>query len=176
MKTKTEVYKMDIKKMTLAALLVAVAVAASPLSIPLGAAKVFPVQHVVNVVSAVLLGPVYAVMQAFLTSLIRNMAGTGTLLAFPGSMVGALLAGILHEKLNNRGKVSLIPAFIGEVFGTGILGAIAAYPIATLIMGKNAAVFAYVVPFLLSTLTGSIIAFIILKAIQGTGLLGTNSK
>ena len=34
---------------------------------------------------------------AFVTSLLRNLMGTGTLLAFPGSMCGAFLCGILYK-------------------------------------------------------------------------------
>ena len=75
---------MNIRKLTIAALLVALAVVASPLSLPMGAARVFPIQHIVNVLAAVILGPAYAVMQAFVTSLIRNIIGTGTLCFLDG--------------------------------------------------------------------------------------------
>ena len=83
-----------VQKLTLAAVLVALGVALSPFYIPVGVARVFPIQHMVNVIAGSLLGPVYAVTMAFVTSLIRNILGTGSLLAFPGSMVGALLAGL----------------------------------------------------------------------------------
>lgn len=85
----------EIKRLVLGAIFVAVAVALSPLSIPVGVAKCFPVQHFVNVMAAVFLGPVYGVGVAFSASLIRVLLGTGTLLAFPGSMIGALLCGIV---------------------------------------------------------------------------------
>ena len=42
--------------------------------------------------------------------------GTGSLLAFPGSMVGAFLGGYLYQRF---GRLTL--AYFGEVFGTGIL-------------------------------------------------------
>ena len=86
--------KTDIRKLATAAMLVAVAVICSPLSIPVGASKCFPIQHLVNVIAGVFLGPWYAVGAAFCTSLIRNLLGTGSLLAFPGSMCGALLCGL----------------------------------------------------------------------------------
>ena len=85
------------KKLVLAAVLIALGVAASPLYIPIGASKCFPVQHLVNVLAAVLLGPWYGVSMAFVTSLLRVLIGTGSLLAFPGSMCGALLAGLLYK-------------------------------------------------------------------------------
>jgi energy coupling factor transporter S component ThiW len=90
---------MDTKKLTLSALLIAIGtLTAHILYIPVGVAKCFPIQHAINILSAVILGPWYAVANAFLTSLVRNILGTGSLLAFPGSMIGALLAGILYKK------------------------------------------------------------------------------
>ncbi|MFR4972358.1 MAG: energy coupling factor transporter S component ThiW [Butyricicoccus pullicaecorum] len=115
------------RKLALAGLLTAIAVVGGMFSIPIGAAKCSPVQHMVNVLAAVLLGPWYAVGSAFVTSLIRNLIGTGSLLAFPGSMVGALLAGLLYQRIQR-----LPAAFVGEVCGTGILGAMLSYPIAVL--------------------------------------------
>ena len=106
------------RKLALAGLLTAVAVVGGMFSIPIGAAKCSPVQHMVNVIAGVLLGPWYGLGSAFVASLIRNLIGTGSLLAFPGSMVGALLAGLLYQKIQR-----LPAAFVGEVVGTGILGA-----------------------------------------------------
>lgn len=151
---------MKTKKLTLASLLIAMGVIAGNLIfIPVGAAKCFPVQHTINVIGAVVLGPGYAVAIAFCISLLRNILGTGSLLAFPGSMIGALLAGFLYLKTN---KTSM--AIAGEVFGTGILGGLLAFPIAKLVMGKNVAALFFVTPFLISTLGGSLIAFFLLKA------------
>lgn len=110
--------KSKAQKIALSGILIALAVVFGTFSIPIGAAKISPIQHFVNVVGAVTLGPIYAVANAFLASLIRNILGTGSLLAFPGSMIGALLSGIIYKKI----KI-LISAVIGEVIGTGILGA-----------------------------------------------------
>ena len=41
------------QKLTVAGILIAVGVVCSPFSIPLGAARCFPVQHMVNILSAV---------------------------------------------------------------------------------------------------------------------------
>ncbi|HYE10582.1 MAG TPA: energy coupling factor transporter S component ThiW, partial [Patescibacteria group bacterium] len=88
---------MRTRKMTLSSLLIAIGViTGNMIFIPVGAAKAFPVQHTINVISAILLGPGYGVAIAFCISLLRNILGTGSLLAFPGSMIGALLAGILY--------------------------------------------------------------------------------
>lgn len=151
---------MKTKKLTVSALLIAIgALAGQLIYIPIGASKCFPVQHTINVLSAVLLGPYYGVVNAFCISLLRNFMGTGSLMAFPGSMVGALLAGQMYRFTQNNYVTAA-----GEVFGTGILGGFLAVPIATFLMGNAVGAFAYVVPFLISTIGGSVIAVIILQS------------
>lgn len=154
--------KLTVKKTATAAMLVALTVAMSGFSIPIGASRCYPIQHLVNVVCAVFLGPVYGVMAAFCTSFIRNLMGTGSLLAFPGSMVGALLCGLIYQK---TGKLLL--TYIGEVVGTGLLGGILCYPVAVLIMGNSeAALFTYVMPFFMSTACGTVMAAILVAALE----------
>ncbi len=147
----------NVRKLTVAAMLVAVSVVLSAFSIPIGASRCFPIQHLVNVISAVFLGPLYGVIMAFCTSLIRNLLGTGSLLAFPGSMAGAFLCGMVFSYTKR-----LIPTYFGEVIGTGIIGGMLCYPVATLLMGQEAALFTFVVPFLMSTVCGTIMAAVIL--------------
>ncbi len=55
-----------IKKLAISGMLVALTVALSGFSIPVGASKCFPIQHLINVLAAVFLGPVYGVSMAFL--------------------------------------------------------------------------------------------------------------
>lgn len=145
-------------KITLTAMMIAIGTISSNLFyIPIGFTKVFPIQHFMNVLSAVLLGPYYAVAQAFGVSLLRNLMGTGSLFAFPGSMVGALLASLLFWKTRK-----LYLAFIGEVIGTGILGALLSYPIATLILGQKATMFGFIPLFIFSSFAGALLGFILL--------------
>jgi len=155
------------KKLALAGVLIALAVVGSTFYIPVGAAKCCPVQHLVNVLSAVILGPWYGVIIAFIVSIIRNMLGIGSLLAFPGSMFGALVSGILYKYIKK-----LPYACVGELLGTSIIGGIISYPVALLIMGnKNAALFGFVLPFFISSFGGVIIAAIIIAAVNKTGIL-----
>ena len=160
--------KAEVKKLVVAAMFVALAVSLSTFSFPIGASKCFPIQHMVNVLSAVFLGPWYGVLVAFCTSLIRNLLGTGTLLAFPGSMVGALCCGLVY-KISRK----FIPTYIAEVVGTGILGGIIAFPVASLVMGKEAALFTYVVPFLVSTVGGTVIAALLITVLYKTHAINT---
>lgn len=156
----------NIKKIAQSGILIAAGVVCSTFYIPFGIAKCFPVQHFINVLAGVTLGPKYAVSMAFITSLIRNMIGTGSLLAFPGSMCGAFLCSILYKYTKNT-----FAAFAGEILGTGIIGALFAYLVATLIMAKEAAVFSFVVPFGISTMVGASVSMIFIKAIEKTGIL-----
>ena len=158
-------------KIALAGMFTAVAVVGSMLQFPVFGSQCAPVQHMVNVLCAVLLGPGYGVVVAFLASLLRNLLSLGSLLAFPGSMCGALLCGLIYWRTKN------LPAtLVGEVFGTGIIGGLLSYPIAITFMGKVAGSIgytAYVVPFLISTVAGSILAGILVTALEKGGALKT---
>ena len=159
------------KKMCVAGILCAVAVVGSLFSFPVFGSKCAPVQHMVNILCALMLGPFYGVGVAFGASLIRNLMGLGSLMAFPGSMFGALLCGVTFWKSRN------IPlTLLAEVFGTAILGGICAYPIALLFLGMQAgeiAFYAYMIPFLISTAGGAILSGLLLGALRKTGVIGT---
>ena len=159
----------DTRKLCLAGILCAAAVVGSLFYIPVFGSKCVPVQHMVNILCAVILGPFYGVGVAFCASVLRNLLGIGSLMAFPGSMLGALLCGLVFWKSRN------IPlTLLAEVFGTAILGGLCAYPIAIFFMGMQAgeiAFYAYVVPFLISTAGGAILSAVLLGALQKTGVI-----
>ena len=163
--------KTNTKKLALAGTFCAVAVVGSLFSFPVLGSKCAPVQHMVNILCAVLLGPGYGVCVAFAASLIRNLLGLGTLMAFPGSMFGALLCGLVYAKTKN------IPGtLIGEVFGTAVLGGLCAYPVAIFFMGKSAAdiaFYVYIIPFLISTAGGAIISAVLVFSLKKSGILET---
>ncbi len=159
----------SVRKLALASMLTAVAVVGSMLSFPVLGSRCAPVQHMVNILCAVLLGPWYGLGVAFAASLLRNLLGLGSLLAFPGSMCGALLCGLGYKFFKN-----LPVTLLCEIFGTGILGGLLSYPIAIAFMGKAAgdiAFYAYVVPFLISTVGGSLLAGALVLALQKNGAL-----
>ena len=154
------------QKLAIAGVLTAAAVAGSLISVPVAGSKCAPVQHMVNVFAAVMLGPWWGIGIAFCASLIRNLLGIGSLLAFPGSMVGALCCGLVYKY-----SKKVFPTCFAEAFGTGILGGIAAYPVAKYVMGvPDIGVFVYVVPFLISTVAGSVLAFILVTALKKAGV------
>lgn len=157
---------MQTRTVARAVILTAVAVSLSPVFIPVGISKCFPAQHMVNVVAAVMLGPLPAVLIAFSAAVIRNLLGLGTLLAFPGGMIGALVAGWVF-----RHTRSMTLAALGEIFGTGILGALAsAWVVGPMLMGKSMAVATLVIAFLLSTLVGSALGLAVLKILVRAGV------
>lgn len=145
----------------------ALAVVGSFVSFPVAGSKCAPVQHLVNILCAVFVGPWWGVACAFIASLIRNLLVLGSPLAFPGSMCGALLAGLLYKYLKKTPV-----AYVGELVGTGLIGGMLSYPIALFVMGNDkAALFTFVIPFLISSLGGTIIAVIIVTALSKTGVL-----
>ena len=160
---------LSVKKLALAGMFCALAVVGSVFSFPIFGSKCAPVQHMVNILCAVLLGPYDGVGVAFVASLLRNLLGLGSLMAFPGSMFGALLCGLTYHKAKQ-----LLPTLVAEVFGTSILGGLCAYPVAILLMGKSAgdiAFYAYIIPFLVSTAGGAVIAGVLLFSLQRSGAL-----
>ena len=161
--------KNSTKKLALAGVLCAVAVVGSMFSFPVFGSKCAPEQHMVNILCAVFLGPWYGVGVAFVASLLRNLLGLGSLLAFPGSMCGALLCGVAYHKTKN-----LTVTLVAEVLGTGIIGGLLSWPIAIAFMGKSAgdiAFYAYVFPFLVSTVGGSVLAGVLVFALERSGAL-----
>lgn len=161
--------KTDTKKMAVAGVFCAVAVVGSLFSFPVFGSKCAPVQHMVNILCAVLLGPAYGVGVAFGASLIRNLLGLGSLMAFPGSMFGALLCGLVYDKTKN-----ILATVIGEVFGTSILGGLCAYPVAIFFMSKagaGIAFYAYIIPFLISTAAGALISALLIYSLKKANLL-----
>ena len=57
-------------------------------------------------------------------------------------------------------------AVIGEIIGTGVFGAILAYPVATLLLGREAAIFGFVIPFSVSSFCGAAISATLICALQ----------
>lgn len=163
--------KTNAKKLAIAGVFCAVAVVGSLFSFPVLGSKCSPVQHMVNILCSVLLGPGYSLGAAFAAALIRNLMGLGSLMAFPGSMFGALVCGLVYVKTEN-----ILGTLIGEVFGTSVLGGLCAYPVAIFLMGQSAAglaFYAYIIPFLISTAAGAIISAVLIYSLKKSNILHT---
>ena len=135
-------------RLVVLAMLVAVGVVISPI---LRVEGMCPTAHLINIVCAVLLGPVYSFVCACTIGVIRMSLMGIPPLALTGAVFGAALSGILYRLSGGR----LIFAVIGEVVGTGIIGAVASYPVMTLWWGYTGLTWVYYVPsFIAGTLIG----------------------
>ena len=126
-------------------------------------------QHLVNIIGGVYLGPWYSLGMAFCASLLRNIFGLGSLMAFPGSMVGAFLSGVMyHWVFKGKGlSLRLSMAYLGELFGTSVIGGMLSFPVAYLLMNNTAAtLFGFVLPFFASSVVGTVIAAVIVTSLK----------
>lgn len=161
-----------IKDLTLSAILIALATVGSLFSVPIFTSKAAPIQHMVNVISGTKLSVKHSVGIAFGASLLRNIMGLGTPLAFPGSMIGAFLGAMLFKKYKN-----ILATIIGELIGTGFIGGLAAFLMGKWILGlDNIGAFTFVMPFFLSSLVGVCTAFVILKSFEKLQILKLESR
>lgn len=155
----------NILRMVVMAMLIAVGVVISPL---LRVEGMCPMAHLINITAAVLLGPVDALIVAVLIGIIR-MCGMGIPpLALTGAVFGATLSGILYKA--SKGKIWA--AVLGEIIGTGIIGAVVSYPVMTYICGREGLTWLFYVPsFTCGTLIGGSIAAVLLYRLQSIGVL-----
>jgi len=160
------------KKIALSIILAAIAIVLSPFtSFPLGFATPNPTQHMVNAIAGVLLGPWYAIFIAIIAALGRNILHTGTVFAFPGSIFGGLVVGLVYRYIVKRDYAALL-----EPIGTGLIGAtVSAYLVGpwalqTGLISNLGTLTAYMISFFASSIPGSILGFIVLKIIRRTHL------
>jgi len=155
------------RKLTLTSILIAMNIVLSQIiSIPIGPIKAFPMQHFINVLCAVFVGPWYGLAQALISSVLRNIFGTGSFFAFPGSMIGVLIAGIMYNKFRKIGFASL-----GEWIGTGIIGSICTIPMMFVMNIDLNSFMPIFYAFLINSFMGSMIAYFLLKLLDRRNLI-----
>lgn len=144
-------------KMTFLAMMVAIGVVISPI---LRVEGMCPMAHLINIVCSVMMGPWYSLLCAVLIGIIRMMFMGIPPLALTGAVFGAFLSGVLYRVSGGR----MIFAVVGEVIGTGIIGAMVSYPVMAFLMGRDGLSLLFYVPsFICATLIGGSVAFIFLK-------------
>ena len=159
---KQEMGTFSTRRIALSAVLVAVTVILSPFYIPVGTTKCFPAQHMINAVAGVILGPWYAASMALATGTIRNVFGLGTVYAFPGGIPGALVVGLFHRYLKSADYVALT-----EPLGTVVIGATISALFVAPWQGHALTLSFFWIAFAASSIPGSALGFIILKALRG---------
>ncbi|CUX22674.1 energy coupling factor transporter S component ThiW [Clostridium sp. C105KSO13] len=100
-----------------------------------------PFQHFVDVLAAVLVGPWYGFAAALICGILRMLSGR-TIQAVTGAVFGPILGGLIYRRTQN-----IYLTFIGEVIGTGFLGAMASYPLMKWFYGLDAQSPFYYIPF-----------------------------
>ncbi len=155
----------NILRLAVMAMLIAIGVVISPI---LRIEGMCPMAHLINITAAVLLGPLDSFLVALFIGVIRMAVMGIPPLALTGAVFGALLSGILYKV--SKGKIWA--AVIGEVIGTGVIGAIVSYPVMTFLWGKEGLTWFFYVPsFICGTLIGGTIALIVLYRLQHMGAL-----
>ena len=157
-------YGDPLRKLTLGGLFVAVSILLSGVHFPMGPTKVYPFQHTVNVLAGAILGPWWAAGAAFVTSLIRNMTGMGTIFAFPGSIPGAVAAGLAYRFVQKPW------AGVAESLGTGPIGAGLSALILGPAMGRSVGYWALQGAFLVSSIPGAFFGVGLLYVLQRSPL------
>ena len=126
-----------------------------------------PMQHLINVTGVVLLGPAYGFACSALLTAMKLILMGEDLFSIPGGLIGAFLAGVMYKKF---GKIWA--AAIGEIFGTGILGAMCSYPLSAFYYGNaGVSLFTYIPAFMISTFFGTLCAVILLNFMRKAGVL-----
>ncbi len=158
-------HKNQLLKLTVLAFLIALGVVISPI---LRFEGMCPMAHFINITCSVLLGPWYSLACATIIGIIRMTLMGIPPLALTGAVFGAFLSGVFYRL--SKGKI--IFAVLGEIIGTGIIGAIVSYPVMAFLVGKTGLTWVFYVPsFICGTLIGGSIAFVFLKKLAGAGLL-----
>ena len=144
------------KKITILAMMIALNVVLSPLFRIEGMA---PMSSVMNVIAAVLMGPVYGTIMAVSSGILRMTLLGIPPLALTGAVFGAFLAGVSY-RLTKKVWV----AVFGEIIGTGFLGSLLSYPVMVWFTGSEQGMywFFYTPRFLGGALSGAFIGFFIL--------------
>jgi energy coupling factor transporter S component ThiW len=152
------------RKIALAVVLMTLGVVLGSLSIPIGVTKVAPAQHMINAVAGVLLGPWYAVVMGLITATIRIGLGVGTVYAYPGSVFGGLVVGLVYRYVKRTDYAALL-----EPLGTVVIGASLSALVVSPLMGGTATLAFFWTAFAASCIPGSILGFIVLKAVRRVG-------
>ena len=143
-----------VRRLAVLSLLIAVGVIISPI---LRVEGMCPMAHLINIICSVLLGPWYSLLCAALIGIIRMLIMGIPPLALTGAIFGAFLSGLFYRMSKGR----IIYAVLGEIIGTGIIGAIASYPVMTFLWGREGLSWLFYVPsFICGTLIGGSIAFL----------------
>ncbi len=145
----------------------------------IGPTKIFPPQHMINVLAGIFLGPWIGAGVSLAIGVIRIGMGTGTIFAIPGGIPGVLVVGLAYRYWMKKNIVGLL-----EPVGTGIGALISAFlvtPFARQLLpnvaaplpsipGVSAQWIAFLIAFWASSIPGSILGFVVITALAKRGI------
>lgn len=131
--------------------------------------RINPFAHLINAMTGVLIGISFSCTTALGIAIIRFSAGIGTIHAFHGGISGAFIVGIIAYYLRKKKPEYSNLAALCEPIGTVFIGGTIAYLIAPIGESIIAGLITYWWLFFLSSLTGSIIGFVILILLKKVG-------
>ncbi len=167
------------RELVLSSMLTALVVALSPIYFVWGPTKALPWQHMVNVVAGIMLGPLWAVVIAFLAGTIRIIIGTGTIFAYPGGIPGGLVVGLTYRllsKISKKRRTVIVISSLTEPLGTcGLGGAITWYLLDPLLGGTFKARFGVFLYFaagwFASSIVGTALGLLVVLSLERLGIL-----
>lgn len=111
------------KKVALTSAFSALGIVISPLMFEWLGSRAFPGQHFINVLTGVMLGPVWGAVVAIIVGTVRIALGTGTIFAYPGGIPGAVLVGLAYILLSKLTSSRIrYAAALAEPVGTVLIG------------------------------------------------------
>ncbi|MBU7017451.1 MAG: energy coupling factor transporter S component ThiW [Theionarchaea archaeon] len=131
------------------------------ISFPVGPTKVAPLQHTINSIAGVLIGP-WAVVSAMIAATIRYSTGMGSIHAFPGSPFGALVVAVVYKMI--RKDFSSLFEPLGTIFIGGTVSGLVIAPYFT--QGNAPTVWFFWAAFAASCIPGCILGYTILKIVR----------
>lgn len=176
--------------MALASILSALGIVISPLWFEWLGSRAFPGQHLINVLSGVMLGPVWGAVVALIIGTVRMALGTGTIFAYPGGIPGAVLVGLAYMALSRAtASRARFAAALAEPLGTVLIGGTLALTVVAPAVGpaigpagvmlrnvENLGWFSALLilwgGWAISSVIGAFIGFIFLTALDKYGVLG----
>lgn len=130
------------------------------ISFPVGPTRIFPLQHTINAVAGILIGP-WAVISALIAATVRYTTGMGSIYAFPGSPFGAFVVALVY-KMTKKDFAAL-----SEPVGTVVMGAtISGLFIAPFVTESAPTVWFFWTAFAASCIPGSVLGYIIVKVLR----------
>jgi energy coupling factor transporter S component ThiW len=159
-------------KVTLCAFFIALGFVLSLVSFPIGPTRVFPFQHMINVIVGIMLGPIYAAAVGLGIGTLRIAAGTGTLFAYPGGIPGGIVVGSIFWYVWRHDESALTEP-LGTAVGA-ILSALALAPFIGAkplpsILGLTAQWQLFVISFWFASIPGSVVGYVVVKALRKIG-------